>query len=166
LGLRELADRADQLAREYLRKYFGCSQTVLAAVADALGLEAEQVFKAMVGLAGGVGITGWGTCGALAGAAAAVSLYLAPDRESYEQDPEARFCVYQAAARVAERFKAHFGAVTCWEVQVGLFGRHFDLRDPEQLREFLDGGFIWRCEEVVGLAARWAVEAIAEAQEE
>ena len=50
MGLRELAEKADKLARDYLHKYFGCSQTVLAAVADVLGLEAEQVFKAMVGL--------------------------------------------------------------------------------------------------------------------
>lgn len=153
-------ERAERLAKEYLRKYYGCSQTTLAAVADALGIDAEQVFKSMIGLAGGVGITGWGTCGALTGAAAAISLYLGPDRREYENTPEIRFKIYELCWEVAEKFKERFGGVTCWEVQRKLFGRHFDLRDSSQLREFLDKGYIWRCDEVTGSAARWAVEAI------
>ncbi len=164
--MEEAAHEADRLAREYLHRYYGCAQTVLAAVTDALGLAgaaSQAAFKAMVGLAGGVGLTGWGTCGALTGAAAAVGLCVSPEREEYEETPEARFEVYELAAELAEKFKERFGGITCREVQRALFGRHFDLRDPDQMREFVEGGFLWQCEEVVGAAARWAVEVVKKA---
>ena len=86
---KSLVEKASKLGLEYPAKYEGCAQATFAAIADTLNLKGEEVFKAMVGLSGGVGDLGRGACGAMAGAAAAISLYFAPGRIEAEKNHEA-----------------------------------------------------------------------------
>jgi hypothetical protein len=58
---------------------------VFTAIVDVLGLNGDEAFKAMIGLAGGTGHLTKGTCGALAGAAAAISLSYNKSREEVER---------------------------------------------------------------------------------
>ena len=59
-----LLKEAEQLAYRYERDYGGCSQCVVGAIKNTLGLISDDVFKAATGLAGGVGLTG-NACGPL-----------------------------------------------------------------------------------------------------
>lgn len=73
----EILEEAYQRGYEYLSKGWGCAATVFGAVMDALGYEDDpivnDVWKVNIGLSGGTGNMAIGTCGAMAGAAAAIS---------------------------------------------------------------------------------------------
>ena len=72
----EVLRKAYELGFKYEQKYGGCTQCVIAAVFEALGLEVDEpVFKAGTGLSGGLGLCGEGTCRALLGASMAISYF-------------------------------------------------------------------------------------------
>nr|QNO42895.1 hypothetical protein NICIAEDM_00002 [Methanosarcinales archaeon ANME-2c ERB4]QNO43429.1 hypothetical protein MJEPJOLK_00003 [Methanosarcinales archaeon ANME-2c ERB4]QNO44032.1 hypothetical protein JGGIPCKB_00005 [Methanosarcinales archaeon ANME-2c ERB4]QNO50450.1 hypothetical protein BPCBKEJI_00028 [Methanosarcinales archaeon ANME-2c ERB4] len=73
---KEVLDEAYRRGYDYLRRY-ACAPGVFAAVRDTLGYEDDpvvnDVWKATVDLIGGTGNMAIGTCGAIAGAAMAIS---------------------------------------------------------------------------------------------
>ena len=63
----ELLKKAYELGFKYEKTYRGCSQCVVAAIQDTLGIPDDAIFKAATGFAGGCGLTGIGICGGFAG---------------------------------------------------------------------------------------------------
>jgi len=63
-SIEESAKKAYQKGKEYEKTYRGCSQCVIAALQDVLGVGSDDVFKAATGLAGGTGLTCDSRCGA------------------------------------------------------------------------------------------------------
>jgi C_GCAxxG_C_C family probable redox protein len=86
-NIREVAEKAYQLGKEYERTYRGCSQCVIAALQDTLDLRNDDIFKSATGLAGGTGLTGDSGCGAYIGAILVLSLLLGRERNNFS-DPE------------------------------------------------------------------------------
>ncbi len=163
----EILENAYTKGFEYLPRWRACAPTVFAAVMDSIGYDDDpvvrEVWKATIGLTGGTGNMAVGTCGAMAGAAAAVSFSFGYSREDL-QDIMKMLAVNNAVAEVGEKMSDRYGHITCQEVQFRHWGKSFRLSNPEALMEFaaLTSGDDAKteCREVAGDLTRWAVEAI------
>jgi len=147
-------------------KYSGCSQSVLLALQEGLMVGDQESFKAATVLSGGVARRGE-TCGALLGALMAVGLV--EGRSRMPNTP-----VYAAACAEADiiatefqrrvekefKFKEQLKSTICWDIQMGIYGRSYDLRDTVQREAFYacgghgDDG----CPKVCKIAAEVAAE--------
>jgi len=144
----------------YKKRYHACAATTFALIADLTGVDSSDVFKALVGLSGGVGLAGNSACGALIGAAAAISLSFDLDRNRLAADNEAEFRVHAVVRKIVDRFIGKYGGITCYEVQLALHGKAFDLNNPEQRCDFslIDK----RCSETIRDAVEWTVKVLSE----
>jgi hypothetical protein len=171
--------RAGELAGQYVPIYWGCGQSTFSAIVDALregGIELcsrgdeDQMFKGLVGLSGGYGNMGIGTCGALVGASFAVSLFSRTGREEQLRDPDHRRISYDnVAGTIGEKFLKEFGGLSCRDVTWKRFGKQYDSWDPEAKKEFNrdeeERGCIGEEKCTQPMAARWTTEYILELME-
>ena len=162
---KETSEKAYALAYEFEQKYGACSQCVLAALQDTLGGIPDEVFKAAYALAGGSAKTGQGTCGALTGGMMAISAKYGRERADFEtvRSTEAS----ELAKVLYDRFVEEYGSPICAGVQESIFGRSYDLWDPEDKQAFEEaGGHEDKCPGVVGKAAMWTAEILLDAASE
>jgi C_GCAxxG_C_C family probable redox protein len=158
-----LLEKAYQLGFEYEKTYRGCSQCVIAAIQDTLDIQDDNAFKAATGLAGGVGLSGIGPCGAFSGAAMVLSQLKGRERSNFEDPEKVRFKSFDLASKLVDKFFDEYGTITCRDLQKRIFGRSYYLRDPDEFKKFHDAGaHDEKCPDVVGKAARMAVEIILE----
>jgi C_GCAxxG_C_C family probable redox protein len=174
-GIEELVREARQKASS--SPYRGCATAVFTALVDVLKIEhGDAAFKAMIGFAGGTGHLAKGTCGALAGAAAAISLSYNKSREdvlSVLNDPKALHAedphipiffqeIFEKTASVAEKMEEKYGSILCSNIQLKIFGKALDLLDPKRHWELCQSfsSHPTNCFTVEGDVAGWAVEAI------
>ena len=145
-------------------RYSGCSQSVLLALQEGLGIGDDESFMSATVLSGGVARRGE-TCGALLGAL--MALGLVSGRRRIEDTPS-----YVSAMAVADemcdefqrRLEEEFGfpepleSTLCAEIQTRIDGRSFDIRDPEEREAFLAAGghSDEGCYKVCGIAAEVA----------
>jgi mannitol-1-phosphate 5-dehydrogenase len=161
-GLR-LGREAYRLGIEYERTYHGCGQCTLAAILDTLGRREDTLFQAATAFAGGIGLCGDGACGGYIGGVLAMGLYIGRRRDHFGEDREEKARTAEMARRLHERFIATYGSVICNDIHMVLFGRTFDLTDPDDRRAFDEaGGHSDKCPLVVGRAAQWTVEILCE----
>jgi len=159
---KETREKAYALAYEFEQKYGACSQCVLAALQDTLGGIDDKIFKAAYALAGGGAKTGQGTCGALAGGMMAISAKHGRERADFEtvRSTEAA----DLAKILYDRFVSEFGSPICAGVQETIFGRSYNLWDPEDKQAFEEaGGHEDKCPDVAGKAAMWTAEILLDA---
>lgn len=156
---KELLDKAFELGRKYEIEYYGCSQCALAAIQDTLEIRNDDVFKSASALAGGLGVTGNGTCGALSGAVMAIGQIHGRVREDFKDEKKQRKKAYELSRILIEKFANEYESVVCKDVQKKLMGRSYNLWDPEEFKEFEKaGGHTDKCPIVVGNASKWTVE--------
>ena len=132
-------------ARQYMQ-HSGCSQSVLLALQEGLGIGDEASFKAATTLSGGVARQGE-TCGALLGALMAFGLIFGRDRI---QDTERSNLAISVAGEICNEFRHKvqkgFGfekaleTTLCKEMQERIYGRSFDLRNPAEREAFKAAG--------------------------
>ena len=159
----EFARKAYELGYEYEKEYMGCCQCSLAAIQETLGMENDAVFKAGTGLAGGVGGTGNGPCGALTGGVMAISSRIGRDRSNFKDPEKIRWETYALVKKLYENFVEEYGSGNCRDIQNKLFGRSFNFWDADAYQEFEKaGGHSDKCPSVVGNAAKWTVEILLE----
>jgi hypothetical protein len=141
----EIVQKANELAVEYEAKYKGCGQCTFLAVIDALkwgGLEIipkdmeDRLFPGVCVLTGGVGLSGDGTCAAIASAALVVGLALGIQRETFD---EAGFRENCATVRNAllTKYYHKYNSLLCKDVQRKFFGKAWDLTRADTGAEFL-----------------------------
>lgn len=135
------------------RQGFSCSQAVLAAWADAGGLDAERALKLGEGLS--AGICGLGrTCGAVSGAVLAIGLLHGRTRAD---DQAARDATALRVRRLAAEFERRHGSLECR----ALLG--CDIDTPEKRQAARDGGLFQRvCPPLVRSAAELLERVLAE----
>jgi C_GCAxxG_C_C family probable redox protein len=149
-------EKAYELGFKYERDYGSCPQCTFAAVSEILGNENKEIFKAIDGLAGGLGRTTNGTCGALTGGVAAISQRYG--REDFPNLGQREKCM-TLAKELHDRFIEEYGSVICKDVQTKIMGRSYDFWNPKEREEFdKAGGHSDKCPDVVGKAAKWTVE--------
>jgi hypothetical protein len=161
----EVLDEAYRCGYDYLRKY-ACAPGVFAAVMDTLGYEDDplvnEVWKATVGLIGGTGNMAIGTCGAMAGAAMAISYSFGLKKEEPE-DMMKILNVTSVVAEVGKKMQEKYGHIQCQEVQFHLLGKSYRFTNPEALQEFMSlSSEDSVCKEVNGDLARWTLMKILE----
>jgi hypothetical protein len=166
----ELLKEAYQKGYDYLPRWNACAPTTFAAIMDTLGYgddpAVNAAWQATIGLTGGTGNMTIGTCGAMAGAAAAISYSFGIDQSHAERDNNKVFLINKAVAEIGERMKLHFGHIVCQEVQFHIWGKAYRFDHPEVLGEFRNMARNTsgkpKCQDVVGTLACLAVEKILE----
>lgn len=153
-------DYLDATADTHMRLCHHCAQASFLALEEGFGLEAGELVKALTPLPG---IAERGeTCGAVIGALLALGLVYGRDRIDdwatwrRSLDPAQAFC---------RAFVEEFGSTQCGDVVEKLFGRRYDLSDPDELRAFQSAvpGPTELCGGVVRRAVRLAAEIMLEA---
>lgn len=163
----KILDRVAKSAYDNDRAYEGCSRCVLSALQWHLHLtEDDQAFKgalkASTALAAGVARRGE-TCGALTGAVMAVGLITGTERLD---DIDGYIKTMEAAVKIFDKFKNHFGTVKCFEIQEKLLGRRYDFWKDEDAEAWYKEGGLDACPGVCAIAARIAAEVILELRNE
>jgi len=159
----EAAKKAYQKGKEYEKTYRGCSQCVIAALQDVLGVGSDDVFKAATGLAGGTGLTCDSGCGAYMGAVLILGSILGRERKNFSDPEEVRFRTHKLVRKFRDQFIREYGSVICRDIQVRVLGRYYYLPDPQEFEKFHNAGaHDIHCPEVVGKAAQWMTEMIQE----
>lgn len=144
----------------------GCSQAVLGALQEGLAIGDVESFKAATVLSGGVSRRRE-TCGALIVALMALGLVEGRKRMQ-DTSVYAAACIegdalaseFQHRVEKEFMFKEQLKSTLCRDIQIGVYGRSFDLRDTSQRESFYacggheDSG----CLKVCGIAAEVAVE--------
>lgn len=165
----ERIQRAKKNAHENDR-HSGCSQGVLLSLQEEFGIGNDEVFKSATVLSGGVARHGE-TCGALIGALMALGLVVG--REKMEDTDVYRKSMEPSAdliAKFKEELKNQFGfegeldGTLCRQIHEKIYGRPFDMTDPDDYQEFLDAGghSDSGCLKVCGVAAQVGAEKILE----
>ena len=153
----KLINKARKLGAERFKKYTGCAQTTLYAIADTLDMNiSEDVFKAVVTLSGFTG-----GCGAMCGSAVAFGLRFGKDLDTYLSDPDlgvAKTLIYGIQGKLEEKYSGFL----CREICTHLYGRSFDGRISEDMEVF---GSMYeevysKCGDMIADVSGWAVEAI------
>jgi mannitol-1-phosphate 5-dehydrogenase len=165
----DLACRAGALAFEYEQTFHGCGQCSLAAIMETLSQVDEAryqaAFDAATAFAGGLGLAGDATCGALVGSTLAFGLLYPRRRAHFGGDRDNKYRAYEMAQRLRQRYLDAYGGVRCHEVHRAVFGRAYDLRDAEERVAFeAAGAHDDKCTGVVARAVQWAMEIIGEEQ--
>lgn len=107
-----MAEGAALGSRELFGSGYNCSQAVLLAAADALGMGCDCLGRAASGLGEGLGRSGE-VCGALNGGVMCLGLVLGEDAPD---DPWQRDILYATVARFVARFEEENGAARCREL--------------------------------------------------
>lgn len=155
----DITKKAYEKGLSYEREYHGCCQCTIAAIQDTLGVRSDDVFKAGTGLAGGIGATSHGTCGALTGGAMMLSSKIGRDRKNFKDPERIRWKTYELAKKLHDKFVDEYGSGICGDIQRKLMGRSFNLLNPADFDEFCKaGGATDKCPFVVANASKWTVE--------
>ena len=142
-------DEAIGLAEAYAEEGFLCSEAVLWALSDALGIDSELIPRIATGFGAGMGRTSH-VCGAAAGAVMGLGLRFG--RSEIEEHPEGRR-PYWYATEFMDRFREQRGATTC----AGLTG--LDLSQPGA-NDAYNERRLWEtlCRDLIGEAAALAYD--------
>ncbi|HTZ00382.1 MAG TPA: C-GCAxxG-C-C family protein [Rhodocyclaceae bacterium] len=150
-----LGDEVYRKARQYELQYGSCPQCILAALQETVGGIDDATIKAAHGLAGGGGLVGDGTCGALAGGLLAISARHGRDRDKLGKGRYLNN--FKKCRELVERFRAEFGGTTCQDLQRQFTGRTFDMWQADGYKAF-DEARGDKCAHATGTVARWVAE--------
>jgi C_GCAxxG_C_C family probable redox protein len=126
----EFVKNVGQTAFEHEAKHGGCAQSTVAAFQQHLGIDDPILFRAVTGLAGGMGLTGESACGAVSGGVIAIGLVYG--REDFETE-QGFMQTLNLCGVLSDRFVEQYGSFKCHDVQKIVLGRAYDMRDPEDL---------------------------------
>jgi len=141
----EIIKKSNELAIQYEAKYKGCGQCTFLAIIDALrwgGLEIipsdveDKLFSGICLLTGGVGLSGDGTCGAVASGTLAIGLALGLQRESMDESLFRGSCATVRNAFL-NKYYQKYNSLLCKDIQRKLFGKAWDLTRDDMGAEFL-----------------------------
>jgi len=158
----EILDRAYDKGFEYERKYGYCSQAVLSAIQDIFGGIDDEVIQASHSLAGGGSLDGDGTCGGYSGAMMAISAFFGRKRDQFGEGDVADWMESSKLSRkVREEFIDEYGSIICNDIQKEVFGKSYNLWDPQEFEAFEEaGGHDDKCPSVTGNAAKWTAKVL------
>jgi hypothetical protein len=141
----EIIKKANELAIQYEAKYKGCGQCTFLAIIDALrwgGLEIipkdmeDRLFSGICVLTGGVGLSGNGTCAAVASGVLAIGLALGIQRETFDEEHFRENCA-TVRNTLLNRYYQEYNSILCKDVQRKFFGKAWDLARDDMSVEFL-----------------------------
>ena len=179
-----IIDKAGHLADEVGAKLMACAPATFAAICDAFRSEDIELFspetqetitQGMVGLHGGIAMTGVGTCGAVTASTLIISCVVGVSTEELMANGNLNYASsIPAVEYVIDRFEEDYGAIDCLRVRYNRVQRALDLTDPDarilemtfalyekekcgMTAEKFEGG---RDQTPPVMGARWAAEAV------
>lgn len=155
-----ILNHLEQKAGDYEELYGSCAQGTLLALQEEFQIGDAQTLKAATAMPG-IALRGE-TCGAVMGAIMALGIALG--REKHD-DLKAVRRTTSAARKLCKRFEEEFGSCNCHDVQHRIFGRSFNLADPNELMEFAAADAAKKCRAPAQRAARIAGELILDGRE-
>ncbi len=161
----EIMETAYLQGEKYEQQCTGCAQTCIAGIFDAIGIYNEDVFKAASGLADGLGLSRDGSCGALVGGSMVIGYLFGRERKDFK-DMYAPMRSYLMVKELHDKYVERFGTCRCYDVQMSLMGRTYDLLDEKEFDEAMKEGMLTHCSQVVGTAAKMATGLILDAWEQ
>jgi len=151
----DVGKKAYKMAFDYELKYGCCSQCVLTAVKETVGLVTDETIKASHGLSGGGGLSGTGACGALTGGLMALSCKHGRARNRFGWG---RFTQnFKAGNELIERFRKEYGDITCQHLQQQFTGKTYDLWIAKESAEF-NKARKDQCARATALVTQWVIE--------
>jgi C_GCAxxG_C_C family probable redox protein len=177
---KDIIEKAYKLGIDYESRATDCCQSTIAAIQDAIGLRNDDVFQAGSALAGGLGFSLKGTCGALTGATMVIGQLYGRTKAKFDidarrklDDPDFDYVSattgWKFAYELYELFLINYGSCICYDVSDKLFGRsEIELlirHDSPARSQILNKRKISAhskegCGSVVGNTAKWATEII------
>jgi len=166
LSRQELMDKAYELAVDFEKNNFCCSQAPVAALHELLEID-DVVVKVSTSLSGGTAEQFTGTCGPLVGGLMVLACFFGRPvekisfTEKKQSNVNALFASFPAPQALADKFWKEYGTILCPHIQRQLFGRTWWLLDTEELEKFEKAGGHSdpdKCCHIVGTAARWVME--------
>ena len=172
LTKQELLDAAYDLGVRF-EKYSGsCSQCTVAALREILNFE-DIIVKVATSSCGGQAGLSAGACGGVIGGTIVLDYYLgrsasllSATREIPEGGPELSRGM-EAARSLGEKFIRQYGSILCPQMQERIYGRSYNLQDPDDWKAFMEAGAHTdpaKCMSVVGNAAKWTLEILLDRQ--
>ena len=136
-------------AKEYFHQGYACSQAVVLAFADVMGIDEESVCKLMLPFGGGLGRLRL-TCGAVSGMAAVIGMTCA----KAENTPENKKQTYAIVQELCGKFQAETGSLICAELLSGMkvpveVGGNAEIRTEEYYRKRSCGDMVFLAAEIV-----------------
>jgi C_GCAxxG_C_C family probable redox protein len=146
IDCKELTEKA---LKYFTQENRACSESVLLAGSECLGVKSDFIPGIATGLAGGIGMQGK-TCGAVTGAAMVLSLAAAQ-----KKDPMAKMKTMEAVGRLYTNIEKKIGTASCREI-TGV-----DLTKPEGKKE-IQGLKESKCVPALQAAAELLVKELAD----
>ena len=156
----EILDLAEKKAVECEFTYHGCSQCLMLAIQEVFDLEDDMVFKALSGLAGGIGRM-HSVCGALLAGAMALGMKYGREKDELE-DTDKLFSSMEYVEKLYRRFEKEFGTVMCSEIREKLLGEYIDTKIPGEYDRAIKLGLYEKCSALAGKTARIVAELMLE----
>lgn len=154
----ELVAKARLAGFQHEKQHGNCCQSTIAALQETLGPRDDSLFRAGSGMAGGIGIHCDGVCGGYSGGVMQLSRMFGRTRERIA-DGEAMDLTNRLASKLHGKFIEEYGSVICRDIHQRIFGRTFDLWNPEDAKAIeAAGSHVDKCTTVVGNASAWAAE--------
>jgi hypothetical protein len=160
----EIIKKSNELATQYAAKYKGCGQCTFMAIMDGLrwgGLEIiprdveDGLFSGICLLTGGVGLSGEGSCGAVASGTLAIGLALGLRLETTDESLFRQSCAI-VRDTLLDKYRQKYDSLLCKGIQRKFYGKSWDLTRDEMSAEFL--AITQGC--VIMEGAMWATEVI------
>jgi len=130
---------------------------VVAALSDFFDIN-RAMFKAVSGFSGGIADEAKGTCGAFTGSVVVISYFFGRDWENYGLSGS-KFKYRRLTRKLRRCFLENYGGETCPVIQTFMFGKKYDMSDPDEAISFEEAGAHRdKCTHVVGTAAKWVTE--------
>jgi hypothetical protein len=138
---KRIIDRAGHLADEIGVQLLACCPATFAAICEAFKSEGIELFPAetqevitqgMIGLHGGVALTGVGTCGAITASTFVISYVVGVSTEELTKNGNLNYASsIPAVESVIDRFEEEYGAIDCLRIRYNRVQRALDLTDPD-----------------------------------
>ncbi len=170
LSQKQLLEEIADLGVNFERYSGSCSQCTAAALREILGFE-DVIVRIATSSCGGQAGLSIGACGGVVGGIIVLDYYLgrSADKMSATQTNPKGMAelsrAMEAARFFCEKFVGEYGSILCPQVQTKIYGRSFNLRDPDDWKAFEEAGGHSdpaKCMSVVGNAARWTLETLIE----
>ena len=159
-----LAQKAFDLAKQYEGEKGHCSQCTLVAIMETLGNVDANLVKAADGLTGGTVMSTQGTCGALAAGIMAISSITGRSYQAFTDGGADHTWDY--VRELYTTFVEKYGSPIGCNVQEKIFGRCYDLQNPEERKMFEEAGaHVDKCPFVCADVASWTVQIISKMEQ-
>jgi len=145
----------DQKVRHYMEISHNCAQSSFLALSEQFGLGNDDMVKALTSMPG---IAERGeTCGAVTGSLLILGLVFGRNNLS---DWQAYRDSLKPANEFCDQFEKEAGSTMCSDIIALKFGKHLDLRKPEDLTQFQESDATAKCSTIVQTAVRIAADII------